>query len=141
MEFFQRGGTVAWSSSCSRNAHDKAVLFDARIRGSTRPRSLLEVGYLALLGGERNEQARKEYFVGRPGRSLCSRNPDNETVVVRRVQFGTKPGRLETKHRFLAKLRFDPAEPTALLYKKTADGYELEGAMYTAPTPEEIWTH
>jgi hypothetical protein len=29
---------------------------------------------------------------------------------------------------------FDPAEPTSLLYKKTADGgYELVGAMYTAP--------
>ena len=37
------------------------------------------------------------------------------------------------ERRFLAKIRFDPAEPTALLYKKTGDGYELEGAMYTAP--------
>jgi hypothetical protein len=37
------------------------------------------------------------------------------------------------QRRFLAKIRFDPAEPTALLYKKTGDGYELEGAMYTAP--------
>jgi hypothetical protein len=37
------------------------------------------------------------------------------------------------ERRFLAKVRFDPAEPTALLYKKTSDGYELEGAMYTAP--------
>ena len=37
------------------------------------------------------------------------------------------------QRRFLAKVRFDPAEPTALLYKKTGDGYELEGAMYTAP--------
>lgn len=37
------------------------------------------------------------------------------------------------QRRFLAKVRFDPAEPTALLYKKTRDGYELEGAMYTAP--------
>lgn len=37
------------------------------------------------------------------------------------------------QRRFLAKFRFDPAEPTALLYKKTEDGYELEGAMYTAP--------
>lgn len=37
------------------------------------------------------------------------------------------------QRRFLAKLRFDPAEPTALLYRKTGDGYELEGAMYTAP--------
>jgi hypothetical protein len=37
------------------------------------------------------------------------------------------------QRRFQAKVRFDPAEPTALLYKKTGDGYELEGAMYTAP--------
>ena len=27
---------------------------------------------------------------------------------------------------------FDPARPTSLLYKKTADGYQLVGAMYTA---------
>lgn len=34
---------------------------------------------------------------------------------------------------------FDPAHPTSLLYKKTVDGYELLGAMYTAPrsTPED----
>jgi hypothetical protein len=37
------------------------------------------------------------------------------------------------ERRFLAKVRFDPAEPTALLYKHSGDGYELEGAMYTAP--------
>ncbi len=37
------------------------------------------------------------------------------------------------QRRFLALVRFDPAEPTSLLYKKTEDGYELEGAMYTAP--------
>jgi len=37
------------------------------------------------------------------------------------------------QRRFLAKIRFDPAEPTAVLYRKTGDGYELEGAMYTAP--------
>jgi hypothetical protein len=37
------------------------------------------------------------------------------------------------QRRFMAKIRFDPAEPTALLYRKTEDGYELEGAMYTAP--------
>ena len=36
------------------------------------------------------------------------------------------------QRRFLAKVRFDPAEPTALLYRKTGDAYELEGAMYTA---------
>jgi hypothetical protein len=28
---------------------------------------------------------------------------------------------------------FDPALPTSLLYRKTADGYELVGAMYTMP--------
>jgi hypothetical protein len=32
-----------------------------------------------------------------------------------------------------AQFIFDPARPTSLLYKKTADGYQLEGAMYTAP--------
>lgn len=37
------------------------------------------------------------------------------------------------QHRLLSKIRFNPAEPTALLYRKTEDGYELEGAMYTAP--------
>ena len=37
------------------------------------------------------------------------------------------------QRRFLSKIRFDPAEPTALLYRKTVDGFELEGAMYTAP--------
>ena len=37
------------------------------------------------------------------------------------------------QRRFLAQVRFDPAEPTSLLYKKAEDGYELEGAMYTAP--------
>ena len=31
-----------------------------------------------------------------------------------------------------AQFRFDPAHPTSLLYKKTGDGYQLEGAMYTA---------
>jgi len=34
---------------------------------------------------------------------------------------------------FKAAFRFNPAEPTSLLYKKTATGYELEGAMYTSP--------
>jgi hypothetical protein len=32
-----------------------------------------------------------------------------------------------------AQFRFDPERPTSLLYKKTGDGYQLEGAMYTAP--------
>jgi len=34
---------------------------------------------------------------------------------------------------FLAAMRFDPAQPTSLLYRKTAEGYELVGAMYTMP--------
>ena len=33
---------------------------------------------------------------------------------------------------FEAAYEFNPAHPTSLLYKKTKDGYELEGAMYTA---------
>jgi hypothetical protein len=32
-----------------------------------------------------------------------------------------------------ASFAFNPEHPTSLLYKKTRDGYELEGAMYTAP--------
>ena len=32
-----------------------------------------------------------------------------------------------------AQFVFDPTHPTSLLYKKTVDGYELVGAMYTAP--------
>lgn len=32
-----------------------------------------------------------------------------------------------------AAFRFNAAEPTSLLYRKTPGGYELEGAMYTAP--------
>jgi hypothetical protein len=34
---------------------------------------------------------------------------------------------------FLESLTFDPSRPTSLLYKKTATGYELVGAMYTMP--------
>jgi len=34
---------------------------------------------------------------------------------------------------FLAAIRFDPSQPTSLLYRKTADGYQLIGAMYTMP--------
>ncbi len=37
------------------------------------------------------------------------------------------------RHGFLEALAFDPARPTSLLYKKTATGYELVGAMYTMP--------
>jgi hypothetical protein len=36
-------------------------------------------------------------------------------------------------HGFLEAFTFDPARPTSLLYKKTADGYDLVGAMYTMP--------
>ncbi len=32
-----------------------------------------------------------------------------------------------------AQFSFDPTKPTSLLYKKVNGGYELEGAMYTAP--------
>lgn len=34
---------------------------------------------------------------------------------------------------FLEAFTFDAARPTSLLYKKTPDGYELVGAMYTMP--------
>lgn len=34
---------------------------------------------------------------------------------------------------FLEAFTFDPARPTSLLYKKTATGYQLVGAMYTMP--------
>jgi hypothetical protein len=34
---------------------------------------------------------------------------------------------------FLEAFTFDPARPTSLLYKKTSEGYELVGAMYTMP--------
>jgi len=37
------------------------------------------------------------------------------------------------KNGFLESLRFDPSQPTSLLYRKTADSYELMGAMYTMP--------
>ena len=37
------------------------------------------------------------------------------------------------KNGFLEAFTFDPARPTSLLYKKTGDGYELVGAMYTMP--------
>jgi hypothetical protein len=45
------------------------------------------------------------------------------------------------RYAFEAQFAFNPALPTSLLYKRTADGYELEGAMYTAPkkaTEEEL---
>jgi len=34
---------------------------------------------------------------------------------------------------FLEAITFDPARPTSLLYRKTGDGFELVGAMYTMP--------
>jgi hypothetical protein len=34
---------------------------------------------------------------------------------------------------FKAAFGFDPTQPTSLLYRKTEDGFELEGAMFTAP--------
>jgi hypothetical protein len=37
------------------------------------------------------------------------------------------------RYAFEAAFSFNPALPTSLLYKKTSAGYELEGAMYTAP--------
>ncbi len=37
------------------------------------------------------------------------------------------------ERRRLARMQFDADRPTSLLYKKTSEGYELEGAMYTAP--------
>jgi hypothetical protein len=37
------------------------------------------------------------------------------------------------KNGFLEAFTFDPSRPTSLLYKKTANGYELVGAMYTMP--------
>ena len=37
------------------------------------------------------------------------------------------------RYAFEAQFEFDAARPTSLLYKRTANGYELEGAMYTAP--------
>jgi hypothetical protein len=37
------------------------------------------------------------------------------------------------RNSFLQGFSFDPARPTSLLYKKTATGYELVGAMYTMP--------
>ena len=37
------------------------------------------------------------------------------------------------KNGFMAAMRFDPSQPTSLLYRKTLNGYELVGAMYTMP--------
>ena len=37
------------------------------------------------------------------------------------------------RYAFEAQFAFNPALHSSLLYKKTAGGYELEGAMYTAP--------
>jgi hypothetical protein len=37
------------------------------------------------------------------------------------------------RYAFAAAFIFNPAHPTSLLYRKSGDGYELLGAMYTAP--------
>src|ERR1700741_1779097 len=37
------------------------------------------------------------------------------------------------RYAFEARFGFNAAHPTSLLYKKVGDGYQLEGAMYTAP--------
>ena len=37
------------------------------------------------------------------------------------------------RYAFTAAFLFNPAHPTSLLYKKSGDGYELVGVMYTAP--------
>jgi hypothetical protein len=37
------------------------------------------------------------------------------------------------RYAYEAEFIFNPARPTSLLYNKTRNGYELEGAMYTAP--------
>ena len=37
------------------------------------------------------------------------------------------------KNGFLGAFSFDPSRPTSLLYKKSLEGYELVGAMYTMP--------
>lgn len=37
------------------------------------------------------------------------------------------------RYGFAAAFRLDPERPTSLLYEKTAGGYTLRGAMYTAP--------
>jgi hypothetical protein len=37
------------------------------------------------------------------------------------------------RYAYEAEFVFNPAHPTSLLYKKTPNGYELEGAMFTAP--------
>jgi hypothetical protein len=45
------------------------------------------------------------------------------------------------RYGFEAQFGFNAAHPTSLLYKKVGDGYQLEGAMYTAPkhaTDEEL---
>jgi len=42
---------------------------------------------------------------------------------------------------FVAAMKFDPSRPTSLLYRKTGNGYELVGAMYTMPkraTPDQL---
>jgi hypothetical protein len=62
------------------------------------------------------------------------------TIFLARVpqkvyHFTSKPNALA------ALFTFNPARPTSLLYRKTTEGYELVGAMYTAPkryTPADL---
>ena len=38
-----------------------------------------------------------------------------------------------SRYAFAAAFLFNPGHPTSLLYKKTREGYELQGALFTAP--------
>jgi len=38
----------------------------------------------------------------------------------------------------LAEFRFDPTKPTSLMYERTPNGYQLVGAMYTAPASSSL---
>ena len=89
-------GRVAWSSSCSRNAHDKNVLawdksasrrargwageIIAHNRGSAR----------SSLKGNR-EKARNRWGM-EPDDLLCSRNARSQKTLVGRAQWETHPG-------------------------------------------------
>jgi hypothetical protein len=55
---------------------------------------------------------------------IVLRHPERKA---RHYHFGNRQARLK------ARWQFDPAAPSALLCTKTPNGYELEGAMYTAP--------
>ncbi len=53
--------------------------------------------------------------------------PFHPEVAQRMVHFTSN------RQGFLGAFRFDAAKPTSLLYQKAGEGYELIGAMYTAP--------